>query len=69
MLPILKIACSLETGLIKHIFTTDSIQHIELGKDITEYELFVWSKECVDIQGINTDDYSFPDDSLYRLSN
>lgn len=59
----------LETGLIEHIFTTDSIQHIELGKDVTEYELFVWSKECVDIQGINADNYSFPDDSLYRLSN
>lgn len=59
----------LETGLIEHIFTTDSIEHIELGDKISEYALFVWSKECVDIQGINMKDYHCPNDLLYRLSN
>lgn len=59
----------LETGLIKHIFTTNSIQHIELDNDIMEFELFVWSKECVDIHGIKTDEYVLPDDNIYRLNN
>ena len=59
----------LETGLIEHIFTTNSIEHIELGDKISEYALFVWSKECVDIQGINLEDYHYPNDLLYRLSN